>query len=92
MENDTVEKLVKANYHFVDNKAKAKNYYQTNKEKLQKTLWEYNRNLSEDEKLKKRNYASSRYKNMSDIDNKERKIYIKTYYFRRKNVVKLLNS
>ena len=36
MENDTVEKLVKANYHFVDNKAKAKNYYQTNKKKITK--------------------------------------------------------
>ena len=36
MENDTVEKRITHNYHFVNNEAKAKNYYQANKEKIQK--------------------------------------------------------
>ena len=51
MENDAVEKKVKYNYDFLDNKAK--NYYQANKEKIQKRLREYYRNLSNVEKIKK---------------------------------------
>ena len=35
-------------------KPKTKNYYHANKEKLQKRLREYYRNLSEDEKLEKK--------------------------------------
>ena len=38
-------------------KKKAKTYYQSNKEKLPIRLQEYYRNLCEDEKIKKRNYA-----------------------------------
>ena len=34
MENDIVEKMVKYYYFFVDNKAKAINYYEANKEKM----------------------------------------------------------
>ena len=36
MESETVEKTVKNNYDFVDNKSKPKIYYQPNKEKIQK--------------------------------------------------------
>ena len=45
MENDVGEKIVIINYDFVHNKAKAKNYYQANKEKKQIRLREYYRNL-----------------------------------------------
>ena len=38
-------------------KTKAKTYCQSNKEKLPRRLQEYYRNLCEDEKIKKRNYA-----------------------------------
>ena len=41
-------------------KSKSKTYYQANKEKLQKRLREYHRNLLEDEKIKKRNCANDR--------------------------------
>ena len=37
-------------------KAKVKNYYQVNKGKIQKGSRKYNRNLSEDGKVKKRSY------------------------------------
>ena len=37
-----------------NNKTKAKSYYQANKEKLQKKTRKCHRNLSEDEKIKKK--------------------------------------
>ena len=54
-------------------KTRAKYYYQANKEKLQKRLCEYSRNLSEDEKNKKSNYAKTENKNMSDVDRERKK-------------------
>ena len=45
---------------------KAENYYQANKEKLQKKLQKYYRNLSQNEEIKKRNYENIRNKNMLD--------------------------
>ena len=56
MENDTVkstvESTVKKNYPFLDNNGKATNFYQANKEKIQKRCREFYGNLSEDEKIK----------------------------------------
>lgn len=51
IENDSVEEMVKSNYYFVDNK-ETKNYHWSNKEKIQKKLLEYYRNISKDEKIK----------------------------------------
>ena len=45
-------------------KTKAKNYYQANKEKLQKRSWEYYTNISKDGKIKRRNYYNIRNDNM----------------------------
>ena len=57
----------------MENKKYSKNYYQANKEKLQKRSREYYRNLSETYKIfKNRNYAKNENKNMTDKD-KERK-------------------
>ena len=38
MENDTVEKMLKNSHDFAKNKADAKTYYQTNKEKNRKKI------------------------------------------------------
>ena len=51
MENDIVEKTLKNSYDFAKNKAEAKTYYQTNKEKIQKRLREYYRNIPEEKKI-----------------------------------------
>ena len=66
-----------------DKKTKAKNYFQANIGKLQKRSREYYRNLSEAEKIKKRNYTNIRTKNMSDAD-REKKEYTQNYYYKRK--------
>ena len=71
MENDTVEKTVKSCYDLADNTAKPENYYQANKGK--KRDLEYYKNLSEEEKLKKRSYANNRNKNMAEADREKRK-------------------
>ena len=53
---------------------KSKNYYQANKEKLQGRLpGKYYRNLSEDDKIKKRNYVNIRNKIMSEKTEKGKK-------------------
>ena len=65
MENDTVEKRVKNNYDFVNNEVKAKIIIKSIKKKYEK---DRDRNLSEDEKIDKRNYGNYRYKNMSDAN------------------------
>ena len=60
-----------------DKKTKAKIYFQANIEKLQKRSREYYRNLSEAEKIKKRNYTNIRTKNMSDADREKKRTYAK---------------
>ena len=60
-----------------DKETKAKIYFQANIEKLQKRSREYYRNLSEAEKIKKRNYTNIRTKNMSDADREKKRIYAK---------------
>ena len=60
-----------------DKKTKAKIYFQANIEKLQKRSREYYRNLSEAEKIKKRNYTNIRTKNMSNADREKKRIYAK---------------
>ena len=50
-------------------KTKRKEYYQGNKEKMQKRLREYNKNLSEDEE----NYAKIMNKNILDTNRKKKK-------------------
>ena len=66
-------------------KQKTKNNYQANKKrKTTKTSQECYRYLSEDEKIKKRNCANIRNKNMSDADRKRKKEYMKNYYDKRK--------
>ena len=74
MENDSVEKTRKNNFDFVDNKAKT--CYQASEEKIRKRSLEYYRKLSQDEKIKKKNYAKNRNKNMSDADREKRKEYM----------------
>ena len=54
-------------------KTRAKNYYQTNKEKLQKGSRKYCRSLFEYGEMRKRNYANTRNKNMSDADRERKK-------------------
>ena len=50
-------------------KARARNQYQPNKGKLRKTSCKYYRNLSEDEKIKKKkHFANTKNKNMPDED------------------------
>ena len=83
MENGTVEKTVKRNYDFVDNKAKVKNYYQANRKDRQ--------SIMEDGKIKKRNNAKSKNKIMSNVDREKRKEYPKSYYYQRKKFVTLFN-
>ena len=65
-------------------KEKAIHYYQANKEKIQNRAHKNYRNLSEGEKIKKRNYAN---KNMSDTDRVRRKEYMKNYYYKRINLL-----
>ena len=43
--NDVLEKRVKNNYNFVNITAKAKSYYQANKDKIEKKLSEYYSNI-----------------------------------------------
>ena len=57
-------------------KIRATNYYQPNEEKLQKRLREFYRNLSEDAKIKKRNIANNRNKNMTDEARESKKEYL----------------
>ena len=52
MEHDTVKKTVKNNHNFIG--IKAKSYCQVNKKKPQKRSREYYRNLSHNEKIKKK--------------------------------------
>ena len=58
MENGTVEKTAWSNYDFVNSKPIT--YYDADKEKIQKRSREYNRNLSEDEKIKTTNCVNKR--------------------------------
>lgn len=66
-----------------DKKTKPKNYFQANIENLQKRSREYYGNISETEKIKKRNYTNVRTKNMSDAD-REKKECTQNYYYKRK--------
>ena len=66
-------------------KARVKNYYQTNKEKVQERSTEYYINFFKDEKKIKRNYANNRTKNMSDEGRKRKKICTRCYYHKREN-------
>ena len=59
-------------------KTKRKEYYQGNKEKMQKRLREYNKNRSEDEE----NYAKIMNKNILDTNRKKKKEYMKNYYYK----------
>ena len=54
---------------------------------MQKRLSEYCRNLSEYEKIKKRNYAKTKNINMSDVNRERKKEYIKNYYYNRKDLL-----
>ena len=67
-------------------KAKAKSYYQANKEKLQERSQEYCRNLSEDMKIKKTNYTNNGYENTSDEDSEKKGIYEKIFLENKKRV------
>ena len=68
-------------------KTKAKHYCQSKKEKLQERLREYYRNLPEDGKIKKRNYANNGNKNMSEKEGERKKEYMRSYYYKRKNLL-----
>ena len=70
-------------------KTKTKNYYSTNNEKLQEKSREYHKNLSEDEKIKKkiknkkRKYAKNRRKNNSDEVRGRKREYMRNYYHKK---------
>ena len=51
------------------------NYYQKNKEKLQKEAPERYQNLSEEEKNKKRQYVRERYRNLSEEEKEKKRQY-----------------
>ena len=50
---------------------------------MQKGSREYHRSLSEDEKIKKRNYANKRNTDMTKVDQEKRKEYMKNHYNRK---------
>ena len=54
-------------------------YYQRNKERLKKQASDKYRNLSEEEKNKKREYGKNRYRNMSEEKKQRLKEYQKNY-------------
>ena len=62
-------------------KTKAKIYCQANKEKIPRKLQEYYRNLCEDEKIKKRNYANLRKKFVWATVRERKMVYMKNYYY-----------
>ena len=62
-----------------------KNYYQVNKEKLQKILWECYINLSKDEKNAKGNYTDIRTENRSDTARERKKNIWKCFTIKVKN-------
>lgn len=62
-------------------KTKAKIYCQANKEKIPRKLQEYYRNLCEDEKIKKRNYANLRKKFVWAAVRERKMVYMKNYYY-----------
>ena len=68
-------------------KTKAKNYYQCKKEKLKERSQEYYRNLPEDGKIKKRNYANNGNKNMAEKERERKKDYMRNYCYKRKNLL-----
>ena len=45
---------------------RAKEYYKNDKERLREQAWDKYRNLSEEEKIIKREYEKNRYYNMSE--------------------------
>ena len=63
---------------------KAENFCQVNKEKLQKRWQKYYRNLSQNEKIKKRNYENIKNKNMLEGE------YLKNYYNKGKKLANYL--
>ena len=94
MENDTIEKTVNS-YGSVDNKAK--NDYQSNKEKnIQIRPRNHYRNLLEDKKLKKkkRNFANNGNKSKSDAGKERREEYTKwkTHKIINQKLLKLFNQ
>lgn len=66
----TVEKTIKNNYDFVDNKAQT--LYQANK-KIPKRSWEYFRDDSEEERMKKDIMLTIEIKNMPVVEKERRK-------------------
>ena len=57
-------------------KNKSKKILPTYQKKLTKRLREFSRNLSEDGKIKKANYANHRNKNMTDAARERKKEYL----------------
>lgn len=66
----TVEKTIKNNYDFVDNKPQT--LYQANK-KIPKRSWEYFRDDSEEERMKKDIMLTIEIKNMPVVEKERRK-------------------
>lgn len=66
----TVEKTIKNNYDFVDNKTQT--LYQANK-KIPKRSWEYFRDDSEEERMKKDIMLTIEIKNMPVVEKERRK-------------------
>ena len=66
----TVEKTIKNNYDFVDNKTQT--LYQANK-KIPKRSWEYFRDDSEEERMKKDIMLTIEIKNLPAVEKERRK-------------------
>ena len=59
--------------------SRAKDYYENDKERLQRQARDKHRNLSEEEKNKNREYGKDRYRNISEEKKQRLKEYQKNY-------------
>ena len=58
---------------------RVKDYYKNDTDRLRKQTWDKYRNLSDEEKNKKREYGNNRYCNMSEEKKKRLKEHQKNY-------------
>ena len=70
----------------------AKDYYENDKERLRGQVRDKYRNLSEEEKNKKREYGRNRYRNMSEEKKQRLKEYQKNYHKAKKSLNIIINK
>ena len=74
--------------------SKAKDYYKNNKDRLREQARDKYRNLSEEEKKKRKVYGKNRYHNMSEEKKRRLKEYQKSYREAKKSqyiIIKVFN-